>query len=359
MMKKRFKWFAQTLAAVLLCATTSSGQITITSNDIPNTIGIRHTLRVSPGYVPVNLGSSGTNQEWDLTNIPAPGEITVGIVDRDETPDPSAFPTANLIVKWEGEAGEVVCGYANLTSMSLMLIGGIVAGADSILSLTLINWPPLLSFPVRYGDDWTTLVLGEITVGGIPMIFVDSAGVEIDGWGTVITDDMGSSPCLRLKSRHHFIVTLVGVPMFDFSIWAYLWMAPGFPDYAAIVSELNAEEDFTSGFFVHLGSVSDAEEPVEILPITFQLESPYPNPFNPQTTIPYTISHLSDVELTIYNALGQRVRTLVQAQTLPGSYSVIWDGTDDFGNRVGTGAYYCRLLNSPGNAFSKKLLLVR
>ena len=147
--------------------------------------------------------------------------------------------------------------------------------------------------------------------------------------------------------------------MFDFSIWAYLWMAPGFPDYAAIVSELNAEEDFTSGFFVHLGSVSDAEESIEILPITFQLENPYPNPFNPQTTIPYTVSNLSDVELTIYNALGQRVRTLVQSRTLPGSYAVIWDGTDNFGNRVGTGAYYCRLLNSQGNTSSQRLLLIR
>ena len=356
-MRNYSKYITLIVLALFLCATTASGQITITSSDIPSTIGTRHMLRTSPGYVPVTLGPSGVNQTWDLTGIDAPGEIAVSIVSHDDTPDPSAFPVANWVVKWEDDSGNVVCGYAIMTPVSFNIVGAIVAGTDSMFSLPLLNWPPLFTFPIRYNDDWSTAVFGEITIGGIPVIFWDSVEVEVDGWGSVITDEMGSSSCLRLKSHHHITVTLIGIPIFDFSIWAYIWMAPGYPDYAVMISEMNAEEDFTSGMFIRVGSGSAADNIVSILPIAFELESPYPNPFNPQTTIPYSVSEFSDVELIVFNALGQRVRTLVQARTLPGSYSAVWNGMDDDGNRMGTGTYFCRLQAGLSVATQKMVLL--
>ena len=347
------------LCALFFWSATASGQITITSNDIPNEIGCRHALRASVGYVPVVLGSSGENQTWDLTDIPATGGIEVEIVSRDATPDPSAFPLANWIVKWEGDAEEVVCGYASLTSMGMSVLGAVIEVLDTTTLLTVLNWPPLLDFPISYGNNWLTAALGEVTVSGIPMIFLDSAGVEVDGWGTVITEEMGSHSCLRLKTRHHLIITVAGIPLLDFTVWAYLWMAPQYPDLAAVISELNAEEDFTSGLFVRLGSVSGVEEVVQILPVAFKLASPYPNPFNPETTISYSIDAPTSVEIVVYNALGQRVRTLVQGRMAPGNHAIVWNGTDNGGNPVGTGVYYCRLLSSQGNAPTQRLVLVR
>lgn len=69
----------------------------------------------------------------------------------------------------------------------------------------------------------------------------------------------------------------------------------------------------------------------------------YPNPFNPGTIIPYQIAEGADVQLLIYNTLGQRIRTLVHGFMPPGVHRVRWDATDDRGQGVGAGLYFYRL----------------
>jgi len=76
---------------------------------------------------------------------------------------------------------------------------------------------------------------------------------------------------------------------------------------------------------------------------TFQLKQNYPNPFNPTTTIPYTIGQQSRVKLTIYNALGQEVRTLLNEEKPTGQYQVSWDGRDNQGKMAAAGVYVYRL----------------
>ncbi|NIR65457.1 MAG: T9SS type A sorting domain-containing protein, partial [Aliifodinibius sp.] len=84
------------------------------------------------------------------------------------------------------------------------------------------------------------------------------------------------------------------------------------------------------------------------LPTTTLLYPNYPNPFNPATAIRYQLSPAgqgasNNVELTIYNLLGQKVRTLVKARQSAGSYQVEWHGRDDFGRSVSSGIYIYRL----------------
>ena len=74
----------------------------------------------------------------------------------------------------------------------------------------------------------------------------------------------------------------------------------------------------------------------------FQLHQNYPNPFNPTTTIRYSVESAGEVELRIYNMLGQIVRTLVKGTKLAGEYSVVWDGKDGFGRQVTSGQYFYR-----------------
>ncbi len=187
----------------------------------------------------------------------------------------------------------------------------------------------------------------------------DSAWITVDGWGSVLVDEVGSVPCLRLKLRHHLVVTLNGIPTRDDWFWAYIWMTSGRGEVASMESEPGADENFTQGYFCRWGSIAGAEEPAQSVPLVFELQNPYPNPFNPETTIPYSVNVLADVELAIYNALGQKVRTLVRGQVLPGSYSVTWNAADDAGNPVGTGLYYCRLSSLHGNASVQRLVLLR
>ena len=82
----------------------------------------------------------------------------------------------------------------------------------------------------------------------------------------------------------------------------------------------------------------------------------YPNPFNPSTTLVYTLAEESAVRLSVYNALGQLVKVLVQDVQAPGSYDMEWDSTNALGDQVGAGIYFYRLEAGPRVATGKMLL---
>jgi hypothetical protein len=87
----------------------------------------------------------------------------------------------------------------------------------------------------------------------------------------------------------------------------------------------------------------DAFDRVAALPEYFDLKPNYPNPFNPETTIPYQLPEAAHVRLVIYNTLGQKIRTLVNENKEAGFYSAPWDGRDDRGIRVGSGIYIVKM----------------
>jgi hypothetical protein len=87
-------------------------------------------------------------------------------------------------------------------------------------------------------------------------------------------------------------------------------------------------------------------------PQKFSLSQNYPNPFNPQTTIRYELPAASDVELTVYNMLGQKVVTLVSRHQAAGSYSVTFDGT-----RLASDVYFYRIRADNFQAIRRMILL--
>lgn len=112
---------------------------------------------------------------------------------------------------------------------------------------------------------------------------------------------------------------------------------------------------------VVLGTEAFAEtesEGVSLVPVDYALESNYPNPFNPETVIRYSLHAQGTVELAIFNVLGQRIRTLVQANQTSGTYEVRWDGRDETGLSVASGVYIYRL-QADGFTASRKMLLLR
>lgn len=93
----------------------------------------------------------------------------------------------------------------------------------------------------------------------------------------------------------------------------------------------------------------------------FELKANYPNPFNPSTTIAYTLpmtERNKNVSLVIYNQLGQKVKTLVNGIQPAGSHEVVWNGMDDAGNDVASGIYFYQLRYG-GHQDTQKMLLVR
>lgn len=91
----------------------------------------------------------------------------------------------------------------------------------------------------------------------------------------------------------------------------------------------------------------------------YRLMQNYPNPFNPATGVSFAIDRPSRVTLTIYNVLGQRVRTLVANRPLSaGQYRYEWNATNDQGSVVSSGLYICRLETDFGVA-SRKMLMIK
>ncbi|MFC1551921.1 SBBP repeat-containing protein [Candidatus Latescibacterota bacterium] len=102
------------------------------------------------------------------------------------------------------------------------------------------------------------------------------------------------------------------------------------------------------------------KEVAALVPDSFSLKQNSPNPFNPITTIEYTIpsGKSENVSLKVYDIRGTLVRTLVDNISSSGVHFVNWDGTDDYGNKVSSGSYIYRL---KAGEFTKsnKMLFVR
>ncbi len=92
-------------------------------------------------------------------------------------------------------------------------------------------------------------------------------------------------------------------------------------------------------------------------PNDFILYQNYPNPFNSDTKIRYQLAAAVKVRLSVYNLVGQKIRTLVNSKQQAGNYSITWDGRDDAGNPVASGLYFYRFESEKLVKTSKMLLL--
>ena len=124
------------------------------------------------------------------------------------------------------------------------------------------------------------------------------------------------------------------------------------------VIELTDNQTYDSAFgFNRLGLPAPVQ--VQTRPEVFALANNYPNPFNPATTIKYALPQAADVELTVYNVVGQPVRTLVAEHQSAGRYVVEWDATNDSGHSLSSGMYFYRLEASGEFLETKKMLLLK
>ncbi len=103
---------------------------------------------------------------------------------------------------------------------------------------------------------------------------------------------------------------------------------------------------------------TSVEQKVASAPVDFALESNYPNPFNPTTTIYYRVNKPGLVKLTVYNLLGKKVATLVDQNKRAGRFSTTWDGMNDAGKQVSSGVYFYTLEMGDQMA-THKMMLVR
>lgn len=105
--------------------------------------------------------------------------------------------------------------------------------------------------------------------------------------------------------------------------------------------------------------VGNEFEEVDELPVAFTLDQNYPNPFNPMTTITYQLPQAGHTTLAIYNLVGQRVCTLVDANESAGFKRVLWDGMNDRGQTVGSGIYLYQISCDGKFTDQKRMILMK
>ncbi|MGB2980097.1 MAG: FlgD immunoglobulin-like domain containing protein [Candidatus Zixiibacteriota bacterium] len=85
------------------------------------------------------------------------------------------------------------------------------------------------------------------------------------------------------------------------------------------------------------------EDGEEATPRDFILSQNHPNPFNPETEISYSLPEAAQVKVSVYNMLGQKVKTLLNEYQAAGHKTINWDGTDERGNKAASGIYFYRI----------------
>ncbi len=124
----------------------------------------------------------------------------------------------------------------------------------------------------------------------------------------------------------------------------------------AIYAEGEGAPCDTSSIAFPFTVVANGDEPTPVL--VNALHANYPNPFNPTTTISYSLAKSGDVTLRVYNTKGQLVRILDQGNKKAGNYSVAWDGKNSSGKTVSSGLYFFRM-DAANYTNTRKMMLLK
>jgi len=157
-----------------------------------------------------------------------------------------------------------------------------------------------------------------------------------------VTPEGGSE--VQIADDYDFRSTQSSVSTLNRYVLTAVILSHNVKDFSVSLSKSIADEDKTQ----------DSEK----LPTDFALMQNHPNPFNPVTTITFTVPEMTHATLTVYNQRGRLIRTLHSGLTSAGVHRVIWDGMDDYGSRVSSGVYLYRL-SAKDFVSTRKLVFIK
>ena len=237
-------------------------------------------------------------------------------------------------------------------------VNGVTSAYDAALVLYKVLQPGYL-FPAEGGADpepverpaanqQRVLTWQQDEAGDWVLTVDNAAGIaSVTAKVSVMEDDIASASGGQLIAQHRdgdeITVALVTRP---------------FTEGSAELFRLNG--DFSDVPLVTMVEFNEGNIPAGriIRPFRFALDQNFPNPFNPLTTIRYSLPQQGHVRLAIYNTIGQQVRTLVDTDMEAGAYLVSWDGRDGLGRSVGSGIYLYRLTAAQG-VLTRRMVLVK
>lgn len=243
-----------------------------------------------------------------------------------------------------GAPGESTCGVAGCHGNLNTGDGaaGIIAPEDYLPGdSVLIDVVLEMTGQSRWGFEATVLDGSDEPVGTI--VIVDSARTQL-------STSFGNRQYVKHTTQGTDQGTVDQAPG-----WTFMWVAPeaGVGPVTFYVAGNAANGNFVNtGDFIYTAQTVVQEDQATdvfagddiLLPERAQIESNYPNPFNPSTTIEFHLPRGGQVELAVYNTLGQFVRQLKSGFESPGMHSVVWSGANQSNQPVASGVYFVRLV---------------
>jgi len=193
----------------------------------------------------------------------------------------------------------------------------------------------------------------------------DSAAKYPSTWGVGITPQFFA----KLGNNVGFdgtgpdsVFTFPNVTSFDWTQYHIDFKVPDTPASIGMECRLHVYSTFTGTVYfddltIKSTSVTDVKELNKLIPDQFAVYQNYPNPFNPSTIITYALPQASKVTIVIYDMLGREVKTLVDNYETPGNHQIVWNGDNNFGAKVASGAYIYRVVAGNFVATKKMVLL--
>jgi hypothetical protein len=138
-----------------------------------------------------------------------------------------------------------------------------------------------------------------------------------------------------------------------------LSMALGDMDRDGLLDVLSINTDNTVAINLRGAGTITAVETSSPAPRSARLHQNFPNPFNPSTTIRFTLPEKGRARLTVHDVRGRLVAVLADRELPRGEHSVPWHGTDAGGRAVSSGVYFYRLVTEEGSSQSKRMVVVK
>mgnify|MGYP005725392901 CR=1 FL=1 len=248
----------------------------------------------------------------------------------------------------DGDGREEVYMASLLGAIWVLNIDDNVFGADDI---HLINDDP---------EQWLEASVGHLGLGGTDFVVAASnasKAVSHRYTGGDVTDPSNYQSVTVIDSSDVAAIVPGGIRVYGLDIGADL-DGNGVEEIIFSRGSTRGGHNAPALYFAERQLITTGIEDEGAIPQTYSLQQNFPNPFNPETSITFSLPTVTHVDLEIFNVLGQKVRTLVNGTREASVHTVVWDGKSNNGIQAPSGIYFYRLKTQEFND-TKRMLLIR
>lgn len=332
-----------------------AAQPSITASALPSVGEIIQISTVSQSNL--SQGATGANASWDFSNLNSGSTVSASVVAASSTSQASLFSGSSIAVAYN----------PGLTFGSVAMISHeyLSGGGDGLINhgfvtsdLTINYSDPqtTLSFPFTYLDQNTDQFAAAYEVGGSMLDRSGTVTTIADGYGTLILPYGTIENVLRVKIIQDYSDSINGEEFFKYFTETYAWYSPDLAYPLLVISsevvEGSPQPAVSTVYYAESPAVNYQPVGVEDLsPIVSEFVSS-PNPARDFGQISYQLIENAPVQLSIFNAVGQKVSTLVDEKyQAVGAYSTQVDW-----NNYPKGLYIAQLL-SGNRTYSQKIVI--